>query len=150
MTLTLLLQAGGLVVLALLAGYAIPTLVQVRRTAKAMEDMVRDVQPRLVGATTNLDSVLGRTDRVMEGLETGALGVTGAVANLSSFLRNLKIPRKGLNKGPATMAVLANFISGAWQAWDAFAKESGPPADDPGGASGAASPPGSQGGNSDV
>lgn len=146
MTLTTFFQAGLLAVLALLAGYAIPTLIQVRRTAKAMEDMVRDVQPRLVGATSNLDSLLGRSDRVMQGLEHGARGVSGAMASLSSFLVNLKVPLKGLHKGPATMAALANFLSGAWQAWAAFSKEPGAPGG--GAASGAAAPPADEKGGS--
>ena len=123
MTQTLVFQMGLLVILAAFAGYAIPTLIQVRKTAKAVEDMVRDVQPRILGATTSLDSVLGRTDRVMEGVESGARGISGAVTSLSSFLGNLKVPLKGINKGPATMAALANFITGAWQAWAAFSKE---------------------------
>lgn len=120
MTSTLFFQLGLLVILAAFALYAIPTLIQVRRTAKAVEEMVHDVRPRLVGATTSLDSVLGRTDRVMEGLEKGSRGITGAVAGLGSFLSNLKMPLKGVNRGPATMAALANFLSGAWQAWAVF------------------------------
>lgn len=130
MTQTLVFQMGLLVILAAFAGYAIPTLIQVRKTAKAVEDMVRDVQPRILGATTSLDSVLGRTDRVMEGVESGARGISGAVTSLNSFLGNLKVPLKGINKGPATMAALANFITGAWQAWAAFSQEKEPGPDD--------------------
>jgi hypothetical protein len=125
MDLSTVFQLGLLLILAALAGYAIPALIQMRRTAKAMEDMVNDVRPRLVAATANLDSVLGRTDRVMEGLESGAIGVANTLASVKSFVGNLKLPLKGIKRGPASMAALANFVSGALQAWSAFSAERG-------------------------
>jgi hypothetical protein len=118
-----LIQIALLGLLGVLVGYAIPVLIQVRRTARVMEDLVRDSSPRLLGATANLDSVLGRTDRVMQGMEYGARGITGAVSGVQSFLGNFRMPASGVKRGPATMAALANFLSGVWQAWVAFSPD---------------------------
>ena len=151
MTSTVVFQVVLLVILAALAGYTIPTLIQLRRTARVVEDMVRDVQPRVLSATVNLDSVLGRTDRVMEGVESGARGISGVITGLGSFMGGLKAPARGVPKGPATMAALANFITGAWQTWVVFSETDGAGSGkDKSGRGVKAPPPDGDGGSSNV
>ncbi len=116
MTSTLIVQVVLLGLLALVVAYVVPLLIQVRRTARAVEELVRDAGPRITGAVTNLDSVLGRTDRVLEGLENGTRGITGAVTGVGSLLGMLKSPGKGLTRGPAALAGLLSILVAAWRA----------------------------------
>ncbi|HXI04229.1 MAG TPA: DUF948 domain-containing protein [Candidatus Saccharimonadales bacterium] len=146
MTSTLLVQLAIVGIVGVLVGYAIPALIQVRRTARAVEALVRDATPHLIAATSNLDSILGRTDRVIEGMEHGARGLTGAISGINSFIGHLKVPMKSIPRGPAAMAAFASFLSGMWQAWAAFGKKERPAA----AGAGTEVPPEPKGGNNDV
>jgi hypothetical protein len=106
-------------VLLVLAGFTIPALLQVKRTARAVEEFVRDVSPGVRSATTNLDSVLGRVDSVMGSVETGTRGLTGALSGLGAFVGNLRPPVPGGSPAASWLAAIASLLSGFVQAWSA-------------------------------
>jgi hypothetical protein len=110
-----------LVLLTLLVAYTIPTLLQLRRTARAVEELVRGVGPRVESATSNLESVLGKADRVSAKLESGAIGVTSALAGLGAFLANLRPPHYAAGPDGANWpAALSSMLTGLFQAWTVF------------------------------
>jgi len=125
-TSTLIVQIVLLGLLAVVVAYVVPLLIQIRRTARAVEELVRDAGPRLTGAVTNLDSVLGRTDRVLEGLENGTRGISGAVTGVGSLLGMLKSTGKGVSRGPAALAGLLSILAAAWKASSARGKAARP------------------------
>ncbi len=124
MTSTLVMQIVLLGLLAVVVAYLVPMLIQIRRTARAAEELLRDAGPRIAGAAGSLDSVLGRTDRVLEGLENGTRGITGAVTGFGSLLTLMKATGKRVTKGPAALAGLLSILAAAWQASAAYSKRS--------------------------
>lgn len=108
-------------ILAVVAGAVVSALLQVRRTARAVEELVRGVAPGAGGAATHLDSVLGRMDRALEGVETSTRSVAGAFSDVSSFVRNLRQPTGG--SAPSWFAALSNIAAGAAQAWSAVSSK---------------------------
>ena len=116
----------AVVLLAVLVGFTIPTLLQVRKTMLALEEFVRGVTPRIEAATTNLDSVLGRMDRVMKGMEDGTRGITGVMGSAGAFLSHLRPPAVTGAGASSWLAALSSLLSGLWQAYSVIA--SNPPA----------------------
>lgn len=113
---------GVLVLLAVLVGYTVPTLIQLRKTASAVEEFIRGVTPRIEAATSNLDSVLARMDRVMRGMEDGTRGITGVMGSVGSFLANLRpptTPGRGISNW---FAAVSATLSGLWQAWSVMSR----------------------------
>lgn len=104
------------VLVAVLVGFAVPALIQVRRTARVVEEFVRGVTPRIENATSNLDSVLGRADRVMRGFEEGTRGIAGFMGSLGALLAGLR-PAAASGSGAALLSALASLLSGLWSAW---------------------------------
>jgi len=109
-------QFALLGVLVVLAGFTIPALLQVRRTARAVEELVRSVSPGAAGAATHLDSVLGRVDRVFEGVENGTRSVAGTFEGLGAFLRGLRQPG-GASVISSWLTALSSIFAGMSQAW---------------------------------
>ena len=103
---------------AILVGYIVPTLIQVRKTAQAAEVLLRGMGPRIESATSNLDAVLGRVDRVMKGMEDGTRGITRAMDGVHDLLSNLKPKSQGSSSG--TVAAIGALLAGLCQAWVAF------------------------------
>jgi hypothetical protein len=120
------LAAVGL--LAVLVGFTVPALLQLRRTARALENFLEGVTPRIESATSNLDSVLGRMDRVMRGMEDGTRGITGALGSAGAFLSNLRPPAAPGGGASSWLAALSALLSGLWQAWSALASAPARPA----------------------
>lgn len=120
MTLSTFAEFAMLGVLLLLAVFSIPTLLQLRRTARAVEELVQGVRPQLEGATTSLDSVLGRVDRVTGSVEAGTRGLAQALAGVGSFMATIRPGVHGGQSPVATwLAALASFLQGLLQAWNA-------------------------------
>ena len=128
MALSAILGFIAVVLLAVLVGYTVPALIQVRKTARAAEKFLREMTPRVESATLNLDSVLGRMDRVMKGMEDGTRGITGALGGVGDFISNLRPPAVSGGGASNWMAAIASLLSGFWQAWTVFAAGSPPPA----------------------
>lgn len=116
MTASIFAQYALLGVLVVIAGFTIPALLQVRRTARAVEDLVRAVAPGAAGAATHLDSVLGRVDRAFEGVESGTRSVAGTFAGLGAFVRGLRQPGGG-SAVSSWLAALSSIFAGMSQAW---------------------------------
>lgn len=120
MTLSTVAEFALLLVLLLFVGFSIPTLLQLRRTARAVEELVQGVRPQLEGATTSLESVLGRVDRATGSVETGTRGLAQALAGIGSFMATLRPEvRGGQSSVAAWLAALASFLQGLLQAWNA-------------------------------
>ena len=119
MTSTLLIQLGLLVILAVLVGFAIPTIVQIRRTAKAVEDLVQEFRPKLLDATTNLDTLLGRANRSIEGVEEGARSVVSTMSDVRAAISGFMPPMGRASRVPTALSALVSFLSGAWGALSA-------------------------------
>lgn len=126
----------AIALLAILVGYFVPTLIQIRKTAQAAEVLLRGMGPRIESATSNLDSVLGRVDRVLKGMEDGTRGITGAMGGFGDLLSKLRPQSPGGSFG--TVAALGALLAGLRMAWNAFTA---------GGSTPAAAPAGSQGGS---
>jgi len=127
-TASMVLGILGIALLAILVGYTIPTLIQLRKTALAAEEFLHGLTPKVESATRNLDSVLARVDRVFKGMEEGTRGISGALGGVGDFMSNLKPPAVA-GGGPANwMAALASLLSGFWQAWSVFSTSRGAPA----------------------
>ena len=106
--------------LAVLVAYTVPTLIQIRRTARAAEELLRGITPRIESATSNLDSVLVRTDRMMRGMEEGSRGITEAMGGLGALCSNLR-PASSTGGGVSKWIVeVSSLISGVRAAWSAF------------------------------
>ena len=134
MTSTLLIQLGLLVILAVLVGFAIPTIVQIRRTAKAVEDLVQEFRPKLLDATTNLDTLLGRANRSIEGVEEGARSVVSTMSDVRAAISSFMPPMGRSSRVPTALSALVSFLSGAWGALSARkvrAKSASDPAPEP-------------------
>ncbi|MBI3448753.1 MAG: hypothetical protein HY049_07545 [Acidobacteria bacterium] len=105
------------VLLGILVGYTVPTLIQIRKTARAAEEFLKGMTPRIESATSNLDSVLGRLDRVMRGMEDGTRGLSGAIGGMGDFLSFLKPPGRKEGSSSGILAALASVVAGFSQAW---------------------------------
>jgi len=103
-------------VLAVIAGFIIPALLQVRRTARAVEDLVRAVSPGATGSVTHLDAVLGRVDRALESVENGSKSVASACSGVSAFVHGLRWPAGG-PAGSAWLTALSGLLAGMAQTW---------------------------------
>ncbi len=120
MTLSTFAEFGLLIVLLVFAGFCIPTLLQLRRTARAVEEFVRGVGPQLESATTNLDSMLGRVNRVAGSIEAGTRGLAQTLAGVGSFMATLRpTAHGGQSPAAAWLAALASLLNGLLQAWNA-------------------------------
>jgi len=103
---------AGVVIAGALVAFTIPALVQLKRTLKALEESVRGVTPNVVSATSNLDQVLGRADRVLRGVEEGTHGINTALGSFGRLVSSLA-PRSG----PTWLVTLLGLASGLKQAW---------------------------------
>jgi hypothetical protein len=122
MTPTTIIWLGVLVLLAVLVGYLVPTLIQIRKTALAAEELLRGIRPRIEAATSNLDSVLARMDRVMRGMEDGTRGITGVMGSVGSFLSHLRPPMTPGRGVSNWFAAISSTLSGVWQAWSVISR----------------------------
>lgn len=120
MTASDIAQLGLLTVVAILVGFSIPAIVQVRRTARAAEELLRGAGPRVESAAANLDSVLGRVDRVAGNVEGASHGMAAAFTGIGNLVGRLKPPVGSSPGGAAWLAAFTNLISGFWQAWSAY------------------------------
>lgn len=110
MTPSMLLAIAAVVLLAALVAWTIPLLVQLRRTARTMEETLRDTAPQLRSAATNLNSVLGKADRVLQGMEDGTRGLSGALDSIATFARAAEASRRA----PAGFPI-AGWLALAWK-----------------------------------
>jgi hypothetical protein len=133
---SIILGTLGIALLAVLVGYTVPALIQVRKTALAAEEFLRVMTPRVEGATANLDAVLGRIDRIARGMEDGTRGITGALGGVGDFFAGLKPPAQPGGGASSWLAALASLLSGFWQAWSVFTAGAHPQAPPAAGAEG--------------
>ena len=76
-----------------------------------------NVSDSIESATSNLDSVLGRVDRVMRGIEDGTRGITSAVGGFGDFISNLRPPAHAGGGASGSLAAMASLLTLFWQAW---------------------------------
>lgn len=124
------LAVGALILLAILVVYLVRTLNQMKRTASAMEDLLRGIQPRIEHATASIDSLVSRSDRIMGTIEQGTRrasdalgGLSDGLTNISSFIGSFRPPIFRDRPNPKVsqwVSAGSSLLTGVWEAWSAF------------------------------
>jgi hypothetical protein len=103
---------GFLALACVVAWYLVRLLQQALRTAEELEQFLRTTRPGIEESTARLQSILGRADRVMEGVERGSDGVRLAISRLTApFAPRPSAPKSADNGSPGWIAQIPDLVS---------------------------------------
>lgn len=114
------LATGAFAALCIVAWHLVLMLKQARRTAFAVEVFLESTRPRIEAATDQLNTLIGRADRILAVTEKGQGGVAAVLNSVGDALAGWSAGGRVIS----TVSAVLSGIMGAWKSVRATGEES--------------------------